>query len=815
MLDGLAKDFRYAARLLWKKPSFTTVAVLTLALGIGASTAMFSVIYNVLLNPFPYKNGNKIVQMWIHDTTNPRPGGRAMYQGPEFLDFEAQSSDLFAEVIGGGSEDVLYSSEEGTQQFNGGYVTPNEFDFLGVPALLGRTLLPSDAKPGATPVFVLSYQAWVKSFGQEPSIVGRTFVLNDVPTTLVGIMPARVGKLGADLWRPIAMDRGDPQFAQHYFLYQGLLKPGITPRQAEAGMNVIAHRLALVYPKNYPKQFAVQLLPWIDSVIGPFRTTLYTLAAAVALLLLIACSNVANMLLAQATAREKEIAIRAAIGANRWRIVRQLLIESLLLALGGAIVGWLFAYGGIKGIVAAMPSGAIPREAVIQLNTVVLLFSLGMAVCTALIFGLVPALHTAQRDIVEPLKDSGRGVSGGFRRGKFRSALVIVEVALSLVLLVGAGVMMHTFAKLADVDLGFNPNNILVARLPFPKGQYTTAADKQRFFSQLLQRLYALPGVVAATETTSLPPYGGIGSTIDIPGKVHSDDWRAIFQLCSEGYFPTLGLRLLRGRVLSGVEVNEARKVAVVNQTFATKFFGQEDPIGHSVKLNTLGTLTQNQGGAVPDPVFEIVGVTADEKNQGIQDPPMPEVFIPYTVTGGFQRGILVRTARDPDLLMNSVRHEIWSVDRDVALSDTGTLDDYLKQFSYSGPRFSLILLGIFAGVGLVLVALGVYSVTAYTVSRQTHEIGIRMALGAGSRDVLRMVLWMGLQLVALGVVAGLFISLGVTRVIANQLWGVSPHDPLTLAGVVAVLLIVGCAACYGPARRATRVDPMDALRYE
>jgi putative ABC transport system permease protein len=814
VLEGLAKDLRYAFRMLRKQPGFTAIAILTLALGIGGSTAMFSVIYNVLLNPFPYKDGNKIVQMWIHDTTSQRPGGREMYQGPEYLDYQEQSKDIFTEVIGGGGEDVLYSTKDGTQLFNGGYVTPNEFIFLGVPALLGRTIQPSDAAPGATPVFVLSYAAWAKFFAQDPSIIGHTFVLNDVPTTLVGIMPARVGKLGADLWRPIAMDRADPQLAQHYFMFQGKLKPGVTPRQAQSELNAIAHRLALVYPKNYPKQFAVQLLPWIDSVIGEFKTTIYVLAAAVGLLLLIACSNVANMLLAQATAREKEMAIRSALGASRWRVVRQLLIESLLLAVGGAAVGCLFAYGGIKGIVAALPDGAIPRESVIQLNWLVLMFSLGVAVCTAVLFGLVPAVQMAKHDIVEPLKDAGRGVSGGFRRGRLRSILVVVEVALSLVLLVGAGVMMHTFAKLTDQDLGFDPENILVARLPFPKGQYTTAAQKQQFFSQLLQRVEAMPGVVAATETTTLPPYGGIGTTIDIPGKVHSDDWRGIVQLCSGGYFPTLGLRLLRGRVLSEVEVNDARKVAVVNQTLVTEFFGQEDPIGRSIKLNGLANPPPGQE-AVADPVFEIIGVTADEKDQGLQDPIVPEVFVPYTLTGAFQRGILVRTSKDPNLMLNSVRQQVWAVDRNVALTLTDSLENYLKQFSYSGPRFTLILLGIFAGVGLILVALGVYSVSAYTVSRQTQEIGIRMALGAGRGDVLRMVMWMGLQLVAIGVAVGLLASLGVTRVIASQLYGVSPHDPLTLAVVVIVLLAVGCAACYFPALRATRVDPMVALRYE
>jgi predicted permease len=686
------------------------------------------------------------------------------------------------------------------------------FAVLGVPALLGRGIVPDDAKPGAPPVFVMAYKMWKKRYNLDASVLGQSFIVNGVPTTLVGIMPPRFTKRAADLWSATPMDPADARNKDRYFQFQARMKPGVTLHQVDADIDVIARRLAQVYPQQYPKQFTIQTQTWLDSLVGPFRKTLYTLAAAVGLLLLIACGNVANMLLARATAREKEMAVRASLGAARWRLVRQLLAESLLLALGGAALGWLFSYAGIQAIVALIPDGAIPHEVVIRLNVPVLLFSLGVACLTALLFGLAPALQISNQDFVEPLKDSGKGVSGGFRRGKLRNTLVVVEVALSMVLLVGAGLLMRSFVRLETVDLGFNPDNILVTFLPLSKGQYKTAESKHHFFSQLLPRLQGLPGVLAATESTGLPPYGGIGTEIEIPGKTHQERWEAIYQLVGETYCPTLGIRLLRGRNLNETEVNGARKVAVVNQTLVKKFFGQEDPIGRQIKLSTLGSLTE---GAVPNPFFEIVGVMADARNQGVQDPPMPEILVPYTVTAAFDRGILVRTSGDPMRLANAVRREVWALDRNIALAYTDTLSNYLMQFTYAAPRFSFILLVVFAGVGLVLVAIGVYSVIAYTVTRQTHEIGIRMALGAGDTDVFRMVLAMGLRLIGIGVAAGLLVSFAVTRVIASQLWGVSPYDPMTIGSVVGVVGVVGLAACYFPARRATRVHPLIALRYE
>ena len=802
-------DVRFGWRSLVKRPGFTLLAIAALALGAGAATTIFSVINNVLLDPVPYKDAQRLVNIHVQDPARGEQGRRQFFSVPEFLAYQRENH-VFEEVFGTIDIDVLSTGDEGAERFSGALVTPNTFRVLGVPPLAGRAITPEDGRPGTSPVFAISYQLWLKRYNRD-SVVGRTMVLNGKPRTLVGIMPPRFSK-HADIWMPAAADPNDPEGKNRDFIMHARLKPGVTLAEAEANLDLIAHRLSRIYPQQYPERFAMRVETMTDAGVAHFRKVLYMLSAAVGLLLLIACSNVANMLLARASSREKEMAVRAALGASRWRIVRQLLVEGLLLAMSGAAAGCLVAYAGIQVLAREIPWGLIPEETMIRVDYRVLLFSLGVAALTAILFGLGPALHAARPGIVESLKDSGKGVSGGFRSGPLRNSLVVLEVALSVVLLVGAGLLMRTFIALRQTDLGLNPDHILVVRTPLPRAQYRTAAAKQHFFQPLLQRLYALPGVLAATETSNLPPYGGVPTEIDVPGSTHLEKWHGIYQLCSEGYFPTLGIRFLRGRAISDAEVNDARRVAVVNQTLARKYFGQRDPLGRQIKLVMLATEVEPP---VENPVFQIVGVVADVKNQGIQEPVVPEAFIPYTTTWAFERGVLVRTAGDPAAMLNAVRREIWAVDRNVALTLTGSLTDILKQYSYAEPRFSLVLLSVFAGVGMVLVALGVYSVVAYTVSRQTHEIGIRVALGAGRAQVLGMVLRMGGRLVGLGVLAGIVTSFGLTGLIQNQIWGVSPHDPMTLTAVILVVSGAGLAACYFPARRATRVDPIVALRHE
>jgi predicted permease len=812
-MTSLWQDFRYALRTLAKSPGFTAVAVLTLALAIGATTIIFSAIDSILIHPLIYKDADRLMSWVIHDVSKPTQNGRGGFSLPEYMDFDEQNHS-FEGMQGIAGIDVTYFDGQNTLLFDGSYITPNTFDFVGVGPLLGRGLTVDDGRPDAPPVFAMSYRLWTTQFNQDPKIVGTVLNLNGIPRTLVGIMPPRFRMMNRDVFIPIQMKHTDiigTGNAPAYFAVRARLKRGITLQAATADLEVIAKRLSTVYQKDYPMHFSVIASMANDYIIGDFRITLYALLGAVLMLLLIACTNFANLSLARATTREREIAVRASLGAGSGRLIQQLLVESFVLIVAASAVGTLFAYVGMQKFADAIPPGTLSSSTAVRFSLPALWIALSISTVAILLCGLAPALHAVRGNLNVRLMGSGKAVGTGSGHGRLRAILVVAEVALSIVLLTGAGMAMRSLFALQDVDLGFNPTNIMTARVALPQGRYNTADQKRVFFEQVLTRVAALPGVKAVTETTNLPPYGGMRSEITVPDKTHPDRWDSILELVSPGYFSTLGLNFLQGRPLSEEDINTARHVIVINEQLARNYFPNEDPVGKTVKFNSLDRIPD----APHDAYFEIVGVIRNIKNQGLKDSLVPEAFVPYTITGTFARGILVRTTADPLLLLPTVRREIAAVDSGVPLTLTGSVESYLQQFAYAGPEFSLIMMGATAAVGLVLVTIGVFSVMAYSVSLQTRDIGVRMALGAQQRDVLRVVVRQGGSLIALGILLGLFASVALARLIASQFWGVSVTDPFTYLGVVFIVVFTGLIACWLPARKASKADPLVALRYE
>jgi putative ABC transport system permease protein len=806
-MEWLVHDFRYALREVTRRPGFTILAVLTLAMGIGAATTMYSVIYNVLLNPFPYTDPRRMVDVIIQDAENPERIEGALTI-PEFRAFMDESR-VFEDAVGTSPAQMLYRTDHGPEQFTVATVTPNLFRFLGVPALIGRTPNPEDTRPGSPPVAVLSHRAWMKYFGGDPAVLGRGMVLDNLPMTIVGVMPPHFTWHVADVWIPDVADRNGPDALKKAFWLQARLKPGLSLAEARARLNVVASRRAREYPERYPfKRFSVTVITVIDWVVGRFRGVLYTLFGAVGLLLLIACCNVANMLLARGTAREGEVAIRSALGATRLRIVRQMLIESLLLALGGGALGIVFASSGISAVRQFIPPNTIPVETEISMRVPVLVFSLAIATFTALLFGVVPALRSTRNDLTSGLSSSGRGGESGSRHGNLRNLLVVSEVTLSLILLTGAGVLMRGFLSMVHLDLGFNPHNLLVTRISLPNA---TMAQQRHFFEAALQSVGSIPGVLSVGITNSVPAYGGMETDFEFAGKHPAERWTGQFQLCNESYFQAIGLRLLRGSTISRGDVLGGRRVAVVNETFVRKYFGNEDPIGKRVQLMRLRIVKNG----IPDPTFEIVGVVADIRNQGVEESTTAEAMIPFTVaTFDFPR-IIVRTSSDARMISTTIRNEFHAINANVVQHDPMTVDDMLREWSYARPRFSVFLMSMFSIIGLGLVGTGVYGVLAYSVSRRTREIGVRMALGADQVKVFRSVFGTAFRLIGGGVILGGLASLATNRVISNQVWTVAAFDPMMLFGAIAVIVILAGAACLVPALRATRVHPAIALRHE
>ncbi len=808
-MGALWQDLRFASRSLRKDHGFVLACVAALGLGIGSTTAIFSVIDNVLLHPFPYTDSDRIYGFRIVETNSKGAQDRNYFSVPEFLDYQQQNR-IFTDTMGVWETTTLMGSGDRLAPLDTDTVTDNAFQFLGVAPLLGRGIVPGDAKPGAPPVFVLSYKVWLSRFGHAPNIVGQTFLLNDKPTTLVGIMPKRFAFWGGDIWMPAAADPAEPGAERRNFVLYGHLRPGLDLRGAETELGGLAKRLSAIYPRSYPAQFLVRLDRLGYIAVGQFRVALLTLLGAVGLLLLIACANVANLLLARATVRQKELALRMTLGAGRWRIVRQLMTESILLSLAGAAAGYFFASAALQGLIALIPLYTFPDEAIISINREVLLATAGLAIATAFVFGLAPALASTRGDLNEPLRNATRG-NTGFRRGRLRHALVAGEVTLSMLLLTGSGLLMRSFFLERQIDVGIRTSHILTTGLTLPPARYRTTDSQARFLRELLPRLESLRGVISAGAALDYPPNGGSGTEFDVPGVAHFERWKGTFVPCSRQYFQTIGLRLMAGRLPTADDENGKRKVAVINQGMARKYFGRQDPLGQPLTISALKYAPE----PIANPRFEVIGVVSDMKNQGMLEGVAPEAFIPYSVAGYGQAVIFMHTVGDPGELSRSLTAEILRLDRSVIPQQTMTMDDILNIGQYARPRFGLVLFSVFAGVGLVLVTIGVYSVVSWTVTQQRHEIGIRMALGANAGDVRSMVLTSTLRFVLMGVAAGIVLAWVVGRVLASQLWGVSGYDPVTLCGVAAVLIAVGLAAAYAPSVRATRVDPAVCLHWE
>jgi putative ABC transport system permease protein len=819
-LEGLARDFRYALRNLRQNPRFSLIAILALALGIGASTIVFSVVYNVFFQALPYKDFHRSVVFEIRNTANTGASkGRASFSHEEFRALREQNH-VFEEMIAYGRVGrLLYDDGKFTHALPfGADVTANAFNYLGVPPLLGRTITEEDGRPDAPSVFVLNYRTWQREFGGDPKVLGKSFIVRGAPRTLVGIMPARFNAFSASLWMPMRDDKAEGNIIAR-------LKPGVTAQAAAADLDAIAHRLQQTGPKGrFPENFTVVTRTLLDSLIGSFKTTLYALLAAVFLLLLIACSNVANLLLARATAREREIAMRVTLGATRARLIRQLLVESFVLAAAASAVGCVLAYFGLNAVVSLIPVGTLPEETIIRMNAPVLFLTLGVTFLSTIVCGLAPALAVVRSDVQPHLASAGPGTRAGFRQGKLRAVLVVAEVGLSIVLLISAGLLMRSFLVLTRVDLGFNPKNLLHFELVWPDSYNFSWHDpssivnvrirKNSVTRQLLDRMKSIPGVLSAAECDEEPPLNSDVTDIIIPGRPHVERWEARDESVSEDYFEALGVPLLRGRVFSEDDITAALHVVVINQAFARQYFPNEDPLGQKVKL---AAFDQKFRDAPRDAYFEVVGVVANYKSRDYVNPSwqeVPEAFTPYSLQVFYWRTFLARTSIDAASLLGSMEKELQSIDPSVAIGVSGTLESSLREF-YRGPQFELATLTAFSAIGLALVIIGVFSVMGYTVALQTREIGIRMALGAQQTNILRLVLVNGLRLVVAGILAGLLASYALTRFLASQVPGVSTTDPATFCVVVAIVVSAGVTACLLPARRAAQTDPLVALRYE
>jgi putative ABC transport system permease protein len=809
------QDLRFGIRMLRKRPGITLVAVLTLALGIGATTALFSAVYGVLISPYPYAKPEGI---WAPGLRNAQTNQRMRpYRQSEFL--EMAKLPVFADVMATAPGGALLTGEYAPETIEANRLSANAFNFLGVPPILGRTIQPSDIRANGEPepVTVISFRRWQRLFGGDPNAIGKTLRLDDVQYTIIGVMPPRFGWwTDSGVWLPLGVDTRGTQ----YVFPITRLKPGVTPAAAEQQLHALQLEMAKANPSGFPRDaFTSQLTNYLDITVasGTMQRSLQLLFGAVGLLLLIACANVANLQLARATARTREMAIRLSLGARRSQIVRQLLTESILVSFLGGLLGLLFAYWITQLMVALMPSFFVPNEARIEVNSYVLFFCVLVSALTGILFGLAPALQSSRPNLVATLKDDARS-SGSSAGGRIRALLVVVEVALSVVLLVSAALTIRSFIALQQIDLGFRPERVMTIDLPLPPRLYSTWEQRNRFAQNLLGRVKNIPGVQAATIGNGGMPFGGPRTAFTLVGQDNAESRRIIMYLGSADYLRTLSIPLKQGRMPTEREIDDAERVAVINEAAAKLWPAGEAPIGRSLRLNLL----ERPGGPnlLTPPshssLVTIIGVMGDTRNDDISNDPMPAVLIPYTLVAPSQRTLAVRYQGDEHAVISALRAQVREMDKEQPI-DGPTSFDEIVGYSTAQPRFLMALFSLFAGLGLALAMAGIFSVLSYMVTMRTREIGVRMAMGAQPRDILRLIFHTGGKLVGLGLIVGILAGLGVARLLSSQLelFNVTAADPISYLGVTLLLAAVSAAASFIPARRATKVDPVDALRHE
>jgi putative ABC transport system permease protein len=806
-MDTFFHDVRYGVRMLLKNPGFATVAVIALALGIGANAAIFSVVNTVLLRSLPYGDPDRL--MVLRETKLPQFPEFSVSPG-NFLDWQKQNTVFEKLVAINGSAYNFTSDAADPERLRGARVSAGLFEMLGAVPALGRTFLDEEDQPGQN-LAILSSALWKRRFSSDPNIIGQPITLSATSYTVIGVMPStfRFPDSDTELWTPIALTAAQAQqHGAHYLSVIGRLKPGVTLDQAGAEMSTIAGRLAEQYSGSNAG-WSVNVVPMQEYDVRDIKPALLILLGAVALVLLIACANVANLLLARATARQKEIAIRTALGASRWRVVRQLLTESVLLALAGGAVGLLLALWGTDLLLALAPED-LPRVKDVALDGRVIAFTLAVTFLTGIIFGLVPALQASRPNLNETLKEGGRGTTGGHHR--VRGSLVVTEVALALMLLVGAGLLIRSFYRLQQVNPGFNTRDAIAVTVSLPGKKYPQDDQVAAFYTQLLEKVSALPGVVATGATQSLPVQGDYllgfniqGRPPDPPGEDKSTNYYAV----TPDYFKAMGIPLIRGRVFTDQDRKDTPRVAIINEEMAKKYFPDEDPIGKGINV-TNG----------PETFREIVGIVGGVKQYGPAQPTTLQTYEPYLQNPFSGMTLVVRTGEgNPTALTSAIRSQVLAIDKDQPIARTRPLEQIVSE-SVAKQRFAMLLLGTFGAVALVLAAVGLYGVMSYAVTQRTHELGIRLALGASTGNVLRLVVGQGMTLALVGVGIGLGGAFVLTRIVlprlmASLLFGTGATDPLTFAAISLLLAGVALGACLVPARRAIKVDPMVALRYE